>query len=105
MEALNIASATNADVDTISVASPAAFGPLSPSYNVEAKPVTRLPRPNKLQVQHCIRGRGATDIIVDCALCFSAPHLQYLGLQPYGEWGPPFPSPPSPSPKFKKKKK
>ena len=58
MEALNIASATNAHVDTISVASPAACGPLSPTYNVEAKPVTRLPRPNILQVQHCIRGRG-----------------------------------------------
>ena len=66
VEALNIASATNAHVDTISVASPAACGPLSPSYNVEAKPVTRLPRPNILQVQHCIRGRGATDIMSQC---------------------------------------
>ena len=58
VEALNIASATEAHVDTISVASPAACGPLSPSYNVEAKRVTLLPRPNRLQVQHCIRGRG-----------------------------------------------
>ena len=58
VEALNIASATKAHVDTISVASPAACGPLSPSYNVEAKRVTLLPRPNRLQVQHCIRGRG-----------------------------------------------
>ena len=58
VEALNIASATKAHVDTISVASPAACGPLSPSYSVEAKRVTLLPRPNRLQVQHCIRGRG-----------------------------------------------
>ena len=66
VEALNIASATDAHVDTISVASAVACGPLSPTYNVEAKPVSRLPRPNILQVQHCVRGRGATDIMSQC---------------------------------------
>ena len=53
-----IASATKTHVNTIFVASPAACGPLSPSYNVEAKRITLLPRSNRLQVQHCIRGRG-----------------------------------------------
>ena len=78
VEALNIASATNAHVDTISVASPAACGPLSPSYNVEAKPVTRLPRPNILQVQHCIRGRGATDIMSQCFPEWTVPFVFLL---------------------------
>ena len=58
VEALNIASATKAHVDTISVASRGACGPLSPSCNVEARRATRLPRPNILQVQHCIMGGG-----------------------------------------------
>ena len=52
MEALNIASTTTWDVDTTSMASPAACGPRTPRYNVEAKRVAPLPRPNILQVQH-----------------------------------------------------
>ena len=88
VEALNTASATKAHVDTISVASPAACGPLSPSYNVEAKCVTRLPRPNVLQVSRLYQGKGGHKYhvtvlpLVDRALWFSAPHFQYLGLQP-----------------------
>ena len=79
VEALNIASATNTHVDTISVASPAACGPLSPSYNVEAQYIAS---------STLYQGKGGHRYhvtvlpLVDRALCFSAPHLQYLGLQP-----------------------
>ena len=66
VEALNIASACKPDVDTASVAPPAGCGPLSSRNKVEAKRVTRLPRLNIWQVQHCIRGGGAADVMSQC---------------------------------------
>ena len=63
VEALNTASSATWDVDTGSLAPLTACEPVSPTYNVEAKPVPLLPRPKTLQVQHCIRGAGAADVM------------------------------------------
>ena len=60
LDGLNIPSAATWDVDTTSMHRPLRADP--PSYNVEAKSVAPFPRPNILQVQHCIRGAGATDV-------------------------------------------